>query len=358
MGLMRRSASAVPECCGIRGANSDDHHLKLDCRDYSQLTVLHKSRRNQPRRHDLQRCERHYGEFRGLDDLELWQHRSAVRSGSLPVRGRQRHQLQLRLDQRVYRDLRLQALTVVNYGNIAGPLGGGIILNSGGSVNNAATASVILGLDGVEINGSAGTVVNDGSITGTGTTGLGFGVALLAGGSVTNAASASITGAVDGIDIQGGAGTVVNNSNITGAGSGVGYAGVVLAAGGAVINAATTASITGATYGVDIYGGGTLTNAGTVVGNTGTAVVFGGTGSNLLLLDPGYGLFGLAMGSTSAINTLELASAASTGTLSGLGTEFVDFVQTTIDADASWVFNGANTIEAGTTLTEHSAVRR
>jgi hypothetical protein len=247
-----------------------------------------------------------------------------------------------------------QALSVVNDGSIVGTGGGGIILNSGGSVNNAASASIILGIDGVEINGNAGTVSNDGSIAGTGTTGFGFGVALLAGGSVTNAASASITGAVDGVMIQGGAGTVVNNGNITGAGSGVGYAGVVLDAGGAVTNAATTASITGATYGVDIYGGGTLTNAGTVVGNTGTAVVFGGTGSNLLLLDPGYGLSGLAIGSTSATNTLELASAASTGTLSGLGTEFVDFVQTTIDADASWVFNGANTIEAGTTLTELS----
>ena len=146
---------------------------------------------------------------------------------------------------------------------------------------------------------------------------------------------------------------MVNDGNITGAGSGVLYAGVALAAGGAVTNAAS-ASIRGGTFGVYIYGGGTLTNAGTVVGNTGTAVAFGGTGSNLLLLDPGYGLSGLAIGGTSASNTLELASAASAGSLSGLGTEFVDFVQTTVDADASWVFNGANTIGVGTTLTELS----
>jgi aspartate 1-decarboxylase len=247
-----------------------------------------------------------------------------------------------------------QALSVVNDGSIVGPLGGGIVLNSGGLVDNVSSSSIILGIDGVEINGNAGTVVNDGSIAGTGiANGFGFGVALFAGGSVTNAASASITGAEGGIVIQGGAGTVVNDGNITGAGSGVLYAGVVLAAGGAVTNA-TSASITGGTFGVYIYGGGTLTNAGMVVGNTGTAVAFGGTGSNLLLLDPGYGLSGLAIGGTSASNTLELASAASAGTLSGLGTEFVDFVQTTIDADASWVFNGANTIEAGTTLTELS----
>jgi Hint domain len=245
-----------------------------------------------------------------------------------------------------------QALSVVNDGTIVGTLGGGIVLNSGGSVNNAASASTILGIDGVDINGSAGTVVNHGSIAGMGTTGFGYGVALLAGGSVTNAASASISGAEDGVIIRGGSGTVVNDGNIVGAGSGVLYAGVALAAGGAVTNGAS-ASITGSTFGVYISSG-TLTNAGTVVGNTGTAVAFGGTGSNLLLLDPGYGLSGLAIGGTSASNTLELASAASAGTLSGLGTEFVDFVQTRIDADASWVFNGANTIEAGTTLTELS----
>jgi hypothetical protein len=250
-----------------------------------------------------------------------------------------------------------QTLSVVNDGSIVGTLGGGIVLDSGGSVNNAAAASIILGNDGVDINGNAGTVVNDGSIAGTGTVaGFGFGVALLAGGSVTNAVSASITGAEEGVIVQGGAGTVVNDGKIVGAGSGVSYAGVALSAGGAVTNAAS-ASITGGTFGVYIYGGGTLTNAGTVVGNTGTAVAFGGTGSNLLLLDPGYGLSGLAIGGKSASNTLELASAASAGTLSGLGTKFVDFVQTTIDADASWVFNGANTIEAGTTLTELSGAR-
>ncbi len=247
-----------------------------------------------------------------------------------------------------------QALSVVNYGSIVGSLGGGIVLNSGGLVNNAAFASIILGMDGVEINGNAGTVINDGSIAGSGSDGLGYGVALLAGGSVTNAASASITGAASGVIIEGGAGTVVNDGNIVGAGSGVFYAGVNLAAGGAVTNAAS-ASITGDTFGVYLSGGGTLTNAGTVIGNTGTAVAFGSTGSNLLLLDPGYGLSGLAIGGTNASNTLELASAASAGTLSGgLGTEFVDFVQTTVDADASWVFNGANTVEAGTTLTELS----
>jgi hypothetical protein len=196
-----------------------------------------------------------------------------------------------------------QALSVVNYGSIVGPLGGGIVLSSGGSVNNAASASIILGMDGVEIDGSAGTVVNDGSIAGTGTAGFGFGVALLAGGSVTNAASASIAGA---------------------------------------------------TSGVYLSAGGTLTNAGMIVGNTGTAVVFGGTGSNLLVLDPGFGFSGLVTGGASASNTLELASGASAGTLTGLGSSYVGFGQITVGAFASWMLDGTNTISSGQTLTELS----
>jgi hypothetical protein len=196
-----------------------------------------------------------------------------------------------------------QALSVVNYGSIVGPLGGGIVLSSGGSVNNAASASFILGMDGVEIDGSAGTVVNDGSIAGTGAAGFGFGVALLAGGSVTNAASASIAGA---------------------------------------------------TSGVYLSAGGTLTNAGMIVGNTGTAVVFGGTGSNLLVLDPGFGFSGLVTGGASATNTLELASGASAGTLTGLGSSYVGFGQIIVGAFASWMLDETNTISSGQTLTELS----
>jgi len=105
---------------------------------------------------------------------------------------------------------------------------------------------------------------------------------------------------------------VVNHGYI--AGTGVGGIGIILGSGSTITNAAA-ASITGTVFGVDLFAGGTLTNAGTIVGNAGTAVVFGGTGSNLLVLDPGYELSGFAIGGTSAVNTLELASAASTGTL-------------------------------------------
>ena len=260
--------------------------------------------------------------------------------------------------------------TIENYGGVASALENGVYLGSGGLITNAASAS-ISGFDGVNITGGVGTVVNDGSITGNTTSSIGVvlgaggsvtnqsgaaisgytGVDLTSGGTVTNAASASITGVFEGVSISGGAGTVVNYGNI--AGTGISGIGIVLGSGGSITNAAA-ASIAGEVFGVDLSASGTLTNAGTVIGNSGTAVYLGGTGSNLFMLDPGYGLSGIAIGGTRAINTLELAPAASAGTLSGLGTEFVDFEQTTIDADASWVLTGANTIEAGTTLTELS----
>lgn len=233
------------------------------------------------------------------------------------------------------------------------------------------------GRNGVDISGAAGTVVNYGSISATGTSGSNFspysdGVALYYGGSVTNAGPGSITGGVaitgtlindgsiaGGVELGGsvtsaasallegnygvdGSGTVVNYGSIIGAGTN--GEGIYLDFGGTVVNAAL-ASISGDTFGVNLYAGGTLTNAGTIIGNAGTGVYFGGTASNLLVLDPGYGLSGIAMGGTSASNMLELASGASAGMLSGLGTEFVNFGQTTIDAGASWVFTDANTIE-------------
>ena len=50
--------------------------------------------------------------------------------------------------------------------------------------------------------------------------------------------------------------------------------------------------------------------------------------------------------------TMELASAASAGTLSGLGTQFVGFSAITIDSGANWTLSGANTLAAGITLTD------
>ncbi len=225
--------------------------------------------------------------------------------------------------------------SVVNDGSIAGTAGNGIALNSGGAVTNAATASIIGLQDGIYISGGPGSVINDASIAGQGASANG--VALHAGGSVTNTAPGSIAGGGLGVFIVGDAGTVVNDGSIASA-----YGtGIYLGAGGSVSNAAS-ASITGSGFGVDLYGGATLTNAGTIIGN-GTAVAFYGTADNLLVLDPGYGFFGTVSGSTSASNALELASAASSGTISDVGTQFVNFGSIVVDAGAQWSLGGTIT---------------
>jgi hypothetical protein len=79
-----------------------------------------------------------------------------------------------------------------------------------------------------------------------------------------------------------------------------------------------------------------VTNAGTITGSGGTAVTFAGTGSKRLVVDPGAVFNGKVSGGTPSSATLELASGGSAGTLSGLGTSFVNFGSVTVDSGASW----------------------
>jgi len=111
--------------------------------------------------------------------------------------------------------------------------------------------------------------------------------------------------------------------------------------------------------GVDLNGG-TLINAGTVSGGAGgpgrlngaagDAVKFGKAAATLVI-DPGAVFNGLVVGNGSN-DTLVLASAASGGTLSGLGSQFTGFTNITETAGAKWTLTGANSLGAGTTLTD------
>jgi hypothetical protein len=251
---------------------------------------------------------------------------------------------------------------VINSGTIEGnpSTAAGIWFSqSGGTVTNNS-GGLISGRDGVEIvNGATGTVINAGTITGAVHTASVAGVYFGAGGSVINNSGGVITGEY-GVFIAA-RGTVVNGGTIVGSG---GIAGVDIGAGGSVtnnfgglikgagadgidvasgastvINAGTIAA-TGA--GIVLSAGGTVTTSGTINGSSGTAVSFGGTGGNRLILDPGYHLGGTVVGSTSAgaTNTLELGSAASTGTLSGLGTSIINFTAIQFDTGAGWLLGG------------------
>jgi len=144
---------------------------------------------------------------------------------------------------------------------------------------------VISGYSGIFGTGSAVTIVNVGGIAGTGTGANGFGVELLHGGLVSNTATGVITGTGNAVYLNGGASTLVNAGMISGG-----------------------------------------------------AVNFHAGFTNRLVVDPGAGFTGTvnggnAIGAT-AVSTLELAPGASTGTLTGLGTQFINFAQVTVDVGA------------------------
>lgn len=192
--------------------------------------------------------------------------------------------------------------TVINQGSIAGTgsLGNGVLLHNGGFVTNAASASITGANEGIQISGGAGTLINSGRIAGTGTNGQG--VALLSGGSVTNTAAASITGGYAGIDAHAGIATVVNDGTITAFGEH--GTDIYLGAGGVVINqvGATIGSPSANTSAVYISGGvGTVTNFGTMNAavwfQTGGAVTNESGGRIISGSTSGYGV-GLYSGGT------------------------------------------------------------
>jgi hypothetical protein len=207
-------------------------------------------------------------------------------------------------------------ISITNIGTVSGN-SQGIVLSGGGFIDNS---NLISGADGIGIGGAAGTVDNSGTITS-----YGAGVALGAGGVVSNTGTGliSITGKYGAVYITGGAGSVTNGGTLSG------YIGVQFAG--------TSNS--------------TLIDTGTIVGTGGTAVAFS-SGNDLLRFIPSasIAITGTVNGG-GGTNTLEFASGATRGTLTGLGAEFVNFTQGTIDSGASWVFAGDSTLASGVTLT-------
>jgi uncharacterized protein with beta-barrel porin domain len=260
--------------------------------------------------------------------------------------------------------------SVTNAGTISGTTSAAIYLRSGGSVTNQA-GGTISGIDGVRIFGGPGSyglvtfpampgsVINAGTISGTGITGSGvnlirggsvtnqagglitgaFGVYLGLGGSVANQAGGTINGHYSGVLMLLGTGSVTNAGTISGATR----AGVYLGSGGSVINQAG-GTISGSNSGVYIVNGGTVTNAGTITGTGGTSVLFIGSGSNTLILQTGSVLNGDALGSTAmgAANALVLQGNGSANN------NFLNFNTLDVQASGLWALNGVSTIGATT----------
>jgi hypothetical protein len=257
----------------------------------------------------------------------------------------------------------------------------GVYLGSGGSVTNQS-GGIIGGLRGVYVQGGVATVVNAGHIVGSNTTigagaaATGAGMYLGAGGSVTNQSGGTISG-FEGVYANNVAATVVNTGSIAG-NSATGDS-ILLKAGGSVTNlsggvisgfdgvyaTAAAASVVNAgaiggsaTNGIGVY----LRNAGTITNQSGGTISGGRDAvrlasgfTDLLVIDPGAVFTGTVDGGNTigaaSISTLELASSAAVGTLSGLGTKYVNFASDTVDAGANWIFGGTNTLVTGATLT-------
>jgi hypothetical protein len=170
----------------------------------------------------------------------------------------------------------------------------------------------------------AGTLTNTGSLGSSVTLGVGAVLTNASGGTIVGSGLAALSGP------SGGTAIVVNAGLIDPA-----TYGVYLPGGGSVTNA-RGGTIAGTAFGVKIGGGsGTVTNAGTIVGG----IDLDGTGSNLLVLDPG-GVVASATASSSASNMLELASGASVGTVTGLGLQFLNFGSLQFDTGGDWFVAG------------------
>ena len=155
--------------------------------------------------------------------------------------------------------------TIANYGSIVGigTNGIGIELSNGGTIDNSG--SIAGTVTGIQVDAAAGTVINSGRIAATSNGSFSIGVHLNAGGYVLNGASGSsnavITGGMNGVELDNAAGSVVNFGTISDTGAGNG-GGVVLNAGGTVGNFGTVSATGTSSTGVLLQNGGTVLNGG------------------------------------------------------------------------------------------------
>jgi len=255
------------------------------------------------------------------------------------------------------------SLTVSNFATITSADGQGVYAYQGGSVTNGSvkdTTALIAGVGGILGNHAAEMVKNFGTISGTASSG--YGVDLIGGGALTNG-SATDTGAL--ISGNGGVklaatGTVVNFGTIKGSGGPGGGYGAVLEAGANLTNGSSsdTKALIGGFGGAIVYGADTVTNFGTLAGAYGTAISFEDPGGTLVV-EAGSTFIGSATGDG---GTLDLASGV--GKISGLfsggdltvsgsmaATTFFSFGIVEIGAGAQFSDTGAVSIAGGQIVT-------
>ena len=155
---------------------------------------------------------------------------------------------------------------------------------------------------------------------------------------VIGTSSAGIYSPASGIAVQ-------NTGKISGY-----VAGLWLSSGGTVTNGASGLISATGSYGVYIAGAaGVVTNLGTITGSSYAVDLTFSSAANRVVVAPGAVFNGLVSGGN---GTLELASGAGSGSISGLNTgstgSFQKFAALVVDAGASWTLSGSNTIASVT----------
>ena len=176
-------------------------------------------------------------------------------------------------------------------------LAGGFVSNVAGGRIEGATAGVF---------DAGGTIINSGSISGD------YAITSNSGGSVTNQTSGILTASSTAIWFQTGQGTIVNAGKISG------EAGIFLQAGGSVYN--ELGATINSRFAMRTDAGGTLTNAGLVIGSTFAVVAKNGAiVSNMSsgVVTGGIGIY--LVGTGTAINDGTVV-----GTAPGGGVEMLD----------------------------------
>ncbi len=260
------------------------------------------------------------------------------------------------------------ASTLTNQGIISGGTVEGALLAAGGYASNAATGTITGAYFGLRITNVAGSVNNLGSISSSRTfTGSGgfdaAGVQLSAGGTLSNGVSGNIRATWKGVEIGNVnstiGGTVFNQGTIFASNPAGNTGAAVWIHGPGLISNASTGTIAGGPFGIVTYFQTTIVNHGSIGGSAFAIDALGGFAIRVIA-GPGARFTGTVTGGnsigSSIVSALEFASGAATGTISGLGSQFIDFADISIDAGAVWTASGANTLASGVTLSNRGTL--
>jgi hypothetical protein len=242
---------------------------------------------------------------------------------------------------------------IYNSGQITGSAYA-VQLNFGGTVVNAAQGIIEGGANdtGISFRQQPGHIINSGLVT------AGVGIDLANGGYLSNASSGVIVGDYPtgnqpfgtGVQLDSGGASFVNAGSITGGYNGIfarfnGTTGNVSIDNSGVITGGSVHSNYGYDAGIWIYGNTgvvTIQNSGTIAstqGDAGEAVTLTSAALDLIV-DSGAKFIGSVTSDAAYTDIIELTSAASAGSINGIGSQFTGFDTIAIDLDASWTIGG------------------